>query len=249
MLRKYFYMIATALIAQSCSADINQEKIQKIKIVQESNFLFSSMYKEDQILIKKKDFEDLLNKKWFKPFPVKDKNGTEKSLDNCEDLLENITKFTELEAFRYSDFNFHKMHCMAIKYISDSSESKKSFLPKDLVFKNSPQILPKEFIPIYSMSDEDAINAMPALTRWESGIKVKQVDDSDKGIVIFYQVEQDQVLAELARADFNNDGIEDALLYMRTKINGGSHETNKIYTVTAGEDGVIKTLDIYPNDD
>lgn len=249
MLRKYFFMIVTVLLAQSCSADINTENIQKIKIIQENNFFFSLRYPQDQILKTKQDFKDLINKSWFEPFPVKDKNGFEKLLDNCQDLLESINEYSELKAFQYSDLSFLKMHCMAIKYISKSSESKKTFLPTDIVFKNSPRILPKEFIPIYSMTDEDTVNAMPALTRWESGIKVKKVDDSKIGMVIFNQAEQDQTLMELARADFNNDGVEDALLYLRTKINGGNHETNKIYTVTAGEDGVIKTLDIYPNDD
>lgn len=249
MFNKYFLSIIVALTTQSCNAKNPSDNAEKIKIGEGSDFFFSSMYPEDKTLNNKDDIKNLLSSNWFENIDVKDKKGNKKSLNNCNELLEKFNDYSEIKSSDYSDIIYRKMYCMSVKYIFEAPESNISYLPKDIVFQDSPSILPKEFIPIYSQSDEEVVKAMPSSARWASGVKIDEVNTSKKGRAIFYQVEQDQILTELARADFNNDGIEDALLYLRTKINGGSHETNKIYTVTAGEDGVIKTLDIYPNDD
>ncbi|MGN0920180.1 MAG: hypothetical protein ACI4NJ_00480 [Cellvibrio sp.] len=89
---------------------------------------------------------------------------------------------------------------------------------------------------------------MPPSARWADGIKITDTIDLGNNRLKFSQDEQEQILSEIVRADFNGDGYEDSLVYLRTVLIGGSWSSNQIFTITAGEDGVIRTLDIYPTD-
>ena len=63
---------------------------------------------------------------------------------------------------------------------------------------------------------------MPPSARWADGIKITDTIDLGNNRLKFSQDEQEQILSEIVRADFNGDGYEDSLVYLRTVLIGGS---------------------------
>lgn len=248
MLKRYLSIIFIGVITQSCSAENKHPTSIELSVGSDAKLFFSSHYYEDQNLLNRNDFKNLIKLDWFEPYDVKDSSGSMKSIKNCHEFLINKDDYSEAITSEYSTFRYYLMHCLAMEKIIESKDSEKSFLPNQLVSEESPNILPKEFIPVVSKSDREALDAMLPSARWIDGIKLIKNKDLGNKRIMFSQEGQKQILSELARADFNDDGIEDSLVYLRTTLDGGSWESDVIITVTAGEDGVIRMIDVYPND-
>lgn len=244
MLKEIMILASGLIMISSCNA--KNETI-PINFSNGNEEFFNAMFADDQKFRTIEDYNLAIAHSWFKPMQVNE--GTSiRSIEKCADMIAGDGILSEAQPNQFIYFQYRKATCHALNILASAKPSKKSFLPQKLVSKNSHTILPKEFIPIYSNSQATEINAMPENTRWSSGITLDRFEDVGINAGILYQSEQNQVLRELGRADFNNDGIEDALLYLRTKVNGGSHETNKIFLVTADEDGLVKTLSVFPED-
>nr|WP_279169477.1 hypothetical protein [Providencia huaxiensis] len=248
MFKKHISIILVAILSQSCIAEPEQEKTIGFSVGGDANSFFSSRYYDAPSISKKDDFSILKTLDWFKPFHVKDSRGENKSIKNCDEFIKGRDQLSESIPSEYSKFRYYLMHCIAIENVINSKDSFNSYLPKQLVSEESPNILPKEFIPVVSKSDREALDAMLPSARWIDGIKLIKSEDLGNNRIMFSQEGQKQILSELARADFNGDGLEDSLVYLRTTLDGGSWESDVIITVTAGEDGVIRMLDVYPND-
>lgn len=248
MLKKIIAVIFTAAASQSCSADLDSNHKIAFTIGNGAKSLLSSRYYDEPSIVSKKDIIKLNTLEWFEPYEVKNKDGLNISIKNCSQFLDGKNQFSEIQPSEYSTFRYYLMHCLIIEKIINSKDSGKSFLPKQIVNKESPKKFPKEFISVVSKSEQEALDAMPPSARWADGVKITDTIDLGNNRLKFSQDEQEQILSEIARADFNGDGLEDALVYLRTTLNGGSWESDQIFTITAGEDGVIRTLDIYPTD-
>lgn len=246
MLKKYVAIFFLGAMAQSCSAEDTNSGTIGFSVGSGAKLFFSSHYSDDQNLGKREDFKNLRDLDWYERYDVNDENGSLKSIRNCSELILGKESYSESIPAQYSTFRYYLTHCLAIEKVIESKDSKKSFLPKQIVSADSPSILPKEFIPVVSKSDQEALDAMPSSARWGDGIQVSSTEDLGNNRIRFNQEVQTQILSELARADFNDDGLEDSLVYLRTTMNGGSWESDQIITLTAGEDGVIKTLDVFP---
>lgn len=245
MLKKTISLLSGIIFMASCQAESGNNPA---TFPNGNEEFYNWMFEEHQSLRTTESYQSALNKIWYKPIAVSDSKDIINSVNNCTLLIENYKTLSEAQPNQYVSFQLRKAMCRSLEILANAKNSKHSFLPKKIVSADSHNILPKEFIPVYSNSQFEEISAMPESARWATGIKVDSTEDLDLDTFIFHQSDQAQILTELGRADFNNDGIEDALLYLRTKVNGGSHETNKIFLVTAGEDGLVKTLSVFPED-
>lgn len=245
MKRNIITLAFTALLSQACTANEPATSITP-SFGSSNQLLFSTISGLDVKMLTPDEFRAAMSTEWFKPVSAKTLNDTEVIINKCSQILPDYQNFSAKDPIRWEHFETLKIMCVAIEKTSLIQPSKRSFLPTPLITSDIHKILPREFTPIFSTKEESRLKNAPESTRWADGIKLKEFEKVNEHHAMLYTTEEAQTLIEIARGDFNGDAIEDALFYIRSQINGGSLSTNKMIIVTAGEDGVIKTLAQYP---
>lgn len=191
-------------------------------------FPFAGIFDEQPNDYSQENTEKLYKTNFYEPIPLKNESIEAK---NCRD----IQSVSEKDLAKTSDFGtmkFYKVVCQSLSAIITAKNSKTSYLPNDLVSTNSHRLLPKDFIEFYSESQERDIRNNHDIIFWADSEKITSIEKNGDNWFSFKSEGQVQSLAELARGDFNGDGIEDALLYIRAAVIGGSHESDRSILVT-----------------
>lgn len=245
MKRNTITLLFTALLSPACSASEPTQLIPALFSSSNQSF-FSSIAGQEAELLTVQDFSAALDSEWYETIPAKTSSNPEININKCSQILPDHQSYSARDSVDWGYFELLKIMCIALEKTSKIQPSKQSFLPTPLITPNAHKILPKEFTPIFSTSAENQLKNAPESTRWADGITLTEFKLQKDNSAMLYTTEEAQTLIEIARGDFNGDAIEDALFYIRSQVNGGSLSTNKMIIVTAGEDGIIKTLAQYP---
>ena len=141
----------------------------------------------------------------FKKTNFKFENGKNIQLDNCSQVLKlNHENLAEYEVFR---FRLVKLDCKALDKITRSDSFKKSYYPRSLnvtFFKK----LPAASVPLLSEHD---YSDRQEKTLGDLGENMQFYRENNHSVKIVTPADE-YYISVLARADFNNDGIEDLLI-------------------------------------
>jgi len=203
-------------------------KIEPTFIKENSTYSF---FGEQINLTQAKDFLSLETKRWSYEFELKSSEGKYEEVETCEALTEKIKN--GYQAFIYSErevTNARKLTCETWRIMSKLTFSDVSYLRDFEHNLNLPKKMPRELSLIISKDDE---RNLAKANSWEEMGHFKKLEPLNKDQAIYYDNAGGiQKLTVMAKGDYNNDGIEDMVLYMINGVEGGSYGSFDGYVVT-----------------
>jgi len=222
----YLYVCILAIFSFNCGATSLVVKPSFTK--ENSTYAF---FGEQISLSQAKDFLSLETKRWSYEFGLESSEGKYEEVETCEALTKKIKN--GYQAFRYSEqkvVNARKLTCETWRIMSKLTSSDVSYLRDFEHNLNLPKKMPRELSLIISKDDE---RNLAKANNWEEMSHFKKVEVLNKDQAIYYDNAGGiQSLTVMAKGDYNNDGIEDMVLYMFNGVEGGSYTSTHGYVVT-----------------
>jgi hypothetical protein len=188
------------------------------------------------------EFPDLM-KKNLEPVGLVKENPDKKTFD--EKIANNCPQYLEYKSQGYEPNTnadiamegFFKLSCDPIQWLSQAKPSKKSFVKNYSFSKKSLKELPPSLGGLggdssYKEKLEKALSQGKSWSGFDPSMKVKKVSSdqleiANKGERIIFQI--------LASGDFNDDGLEDLMLFIATYAVGGTYHAYETAIVTRKE--------------
>ena len=195
------------------------------------------------------ELKKILNNKWYAAIDVmtlKDSSETY-SISGCSEYFKHqdkgITPVRENEISAFSEF---VLMCKAANDIVAAAPATNSFLV-DLQFdKDLPNKLPKQLAMIISTTESKKIMADKLIKTWGEVNKISGVEVIEKYLALYHHAGANQEIELLATGDFNNDGVDDALISLRDSVEEGSYSALRIYSLTkTASDGLYEVSKEY----
>lgn len=176
-------------------------------------------------------FSVLFKRKWYFTADLKHKEEGKKSVNDCRSLTENIKGgFTADKEFEYGYIQAINVNCRVWNEMSLLTKSKISYLSSINVDRNFSNQAPPEFSLIISKDDE---RRLAKAKSWQEMSHIKNITQLNDDQAIYYDNSGGiQKLTLMAKGDYNQDGIEDAVLYMENSVEGGSYSSTHAYIIT-----------------
>ena len=179
------------------------------------------------------DVQSLLGQIWYSPFKLINVH-TKKvfSTDRCSQILPYITQLQpvgENEIYAYAEL---AALCVATKSIATARPTKYSALSTFKLDAEFPRHVPKNLALIISVSEWKKIAQNKRIVSWARAETVKFVSKDGEYRAKYAMTGAYQEVSLIARGDFNNDGIEDLLLFAQSHVVGGSYAAYRLFWVT-----------------
>ncbi len=182
-----------------------------------------------------KKVKELFNKNWYAEIKVSanESKFKNKNIKNCLEYFDAKSFKAEpvKENERAAYFEFGLM-CQAAKSIMNAEPAKITFLSAFKFDKKLPLLLPKQFSMVTSEVENKKIMADGKFIFWGDVNKIKEVKNLSEYSGIFKTPNSMQELTLVAKADFNDDKIEDLLLISKGSVDGGSYHITQMFLIT-----------------
>jgi hypothetical protein len=222
----YLYVCILAIFSFNCGAT---SLVVKPSFTNENSTY--AFFGEQISLTQAKDFLSLETKRWSYEFGLESSEGKYEEVETCEALTKKIKN--GYQAFIYSEqkvVNARKLTCETWRIMSKLTSSDVSYLRDFEHNLNLPKKMPRELSLIISKDDE---RNLAKANSWEEMGHFKKLEVLNKDQAIYYDNSGGiQSLTVMAKGDYNNDGIEDMVLYMFNGVEGGSYTSTHGYVVT-----------------
>lgn len=191
----------------------------------------SSYFVKPVTINNSQQFSEIFNKQWYFSADIKHKELGKKSVDTCKSLIESIdNNFSAERDFEYGYIQAMNINCQLWQELSLLKRSKVSYLPETIITKDFSNKAPPELALIISNDDE---RRLVKTKSWQEMSKIKKVETLNQDQAIYYDNTGGiQKLTLMAKGDFNQDGIEDVVLYMENTVEGGSYNSTYGYILT-----------------
>lgn len=158
-------------------------------------------------------------------------------IKTCQELFEAKKQgFYALTTYAMKIESYFNETCGIVKWLSKATQPQKSYINNPRIGLIDLKLLPISILASLSSSLEDNEEKTIGIANGES-----VQDWVDKGLVKIKEVTQysihlehetGQIIRELLRADFNNDGVEDILIYSYAYALGGSFGYGDVLILT-----------------
>ena len=173
----------------------------------------------------------LLYKQWYFTKVLTLDGKPDMDVNSCKTLLKASNENYKTTNYQVkSILKDFKKTCSTWRDMGKLKPSKESFLSS---FKHSlalPKQMPPELSLIISNDDE---RRLAKASSWEEMSHIKKVEPVNEGQAMYYDNSGGiQRLTIMAKGDYNQDGIEDMVLYMENSVEGGDYYSSYSYIVT-----------------
>jgi len=225
---KKLILLACISISSTACAEIEKNKIAPTYSVENET---KSFFVEPVTLEKQEQVKTLLDKKWYFEESLLKEGSPNKVVTNCNGLSNALDE--GFNAFSYREQKVIKAMnkaCLIWSNMGELSASATSYLSD---FKHDSALakkMPAELALIISNDDE---RRLAKASSWEEMSHIKKVETLNKDKAVYYDNSGGiQKLAVMAKGDYNNDGIEDMVLYMVNTLEEGNYSSTYGYVVT-----------------
>ncbi|MFC4259812.1 hypothetical protein ACFOZ5_12300 [Marinobacter lacisalsi] len=178
---------------------------------------------------------------WDYPAPLIHDYQQDRQAHNCLELLTlTASGYKARNPFEQPFLQARTTICEAVKVTGNLSGFDQSFLGSTLLQQDLPYKAPAEFALAISGSSEQRVSESDT---WAE-VEVPAGHEPVSNYEAVYRGRDGSVqrLTVLARGDYNGDGLEDAVLYLRDGVDGGSYAHARYLVVTRLEEGAPLTL-------
>lgn len=179
------------------------------------------------------DLPKLIDAPWYDEIAVTKTKVGETALSSCHDYFTKADDTThaakENEIGAYLEL---KIMCEATRLLMNAKESKKSFLPNDVLSKTAPQLWPKAMALQISTEESKRSAENPKLTSLNDVTPVIKYESQSNSRATYFHNGGYQEVEILGRGDANNDGIEDIFLVLRDHVNGGDYFNIRLFVLS-----------------
>ncbi len=233
--RVMFLLVLASMVA--CAYDkkkIIENKISAPVTLYEGLYLGSLLDKQENI---KSVIEAVaaLDKTWYSNIGVI-KPGSElaaKTVNNCQDYFDatkrGMQPVREYERSAYYEFS---IMCIAAKNMAKASPAVSTFLNNFVLDEKSPEILPKQFAMVISEKENEEMLKNSQLETWADVNKISDVKKNSSSSATFKIQGAQQRLDFVAKADFNDDKVEDLLITLKDTVIDGSYSAIRMFLIT-----------------
>jgi len=186
-------------------------------------------------------FTKLFNKNWYFSANIKHSVQGSKSVNNCKALTKKIESgyYAEKE-YEHSFINAININCGVWYEMAKITSSKVSYISNIFSDSHFAEKAPPEFALIISRDDE---RRLAKAKSWQEMSKIQKVKKLNSDQAVYYDNSAGiQNLTLMAKGDYNQDGIEDAILYMENSVEGGSYSSTHAYIITRLAENAPYTL-------
>lgn len=187
----------------------------------------------------------LLGKPWYAAIEVTTGQHAQPTmLNNCTDYLVASPAVRPLREYETAAFTELAANCHAASLIAAAQPSRHSFIDNRLIDETLPQRIPSQLAMITSSSEQALISSGKTWVQVNTFTKFT-AKLPDAGLYEHHQGEQE--LAEMARGDFDGDGLEEVLLSSFDRVSGGSYAGMRLFLVSRKVSGQPYQLrQVYP---
>ncbi|MPW30310.1 ATPase [Agarivorans sp. B2Z047] len=176
------------------------------------------------------DFIAMYESNWYFEASLKNNDEDSKNVSSCSDLVSSIKNgYTSLNSYEYGYIYASNHICKSWLELSKLSSAKKSFLGDVSFDKPFAKKAPPQLALVIS---NETVERLATAASWNEMFPVQRVESLSSEQAIFYSEGSIQKLTLMAKGDYNNDGIEDILLYMENSVEGGSYSSVYAYVLT-----------------
>lgn len=192
-----------------------------------------SLLASDATLNSVSDLDMLINAPWYDEIAVTKTKIGETAFSSCHDYFTKAEEATraakENEMGAYLEF---KIMCEATRLLMDSKDSKKSFLPKNVLSKTAPKFWPKAMALQISTEESKRSAENPKLTSLNDVTPVIKYESQSNSKATYFHKGGYQEAEVAGRGDANNDGIEDIFLVVRDHVDGGDYFNIRLFVLS-----------------
>ncbi|VAW73843.1 hypothetical protein MNBD_GAMMA10-1885, partial [hydrothermal vent metagenome] len=220
-------LIMAALLSAGCNAD----KL-KIKPFFNPNNNSDAFFQKPVVLNSANDFLTLHRKTWeFGGTDLKREKYGNKVAINCPTLKNLLNRgYTVVKAYKYKLVSAQSVICSMWKEMAAFKPYSISFMDNLSLNKAFATKAPARFALLIS---NEEIKKTGSASSWNSLSRISKVEPvSDLQAIYHDDSAGIQRLTLMAKGDYNDDGIEDWLLYMENSVEGGSYSSTAFYIIT-----------------
>jgi len=179
------------------------------------------------------DVRALLDKYWYAPFKLINSETQQVfSADHCNQILPVLPQLRTWRPFESRPYLYLTVMCLAAESIANARPARYSALSTFKLDVDFPRYAPKDLTLMISRSETERVLQDNAIVSWAQAETVKFVAKVDKYQARYEMDGAFQTVSLIARGDFNDDGIEDLLLYAQAHVVGGTYTAYRLFWVT-----------------
>lgn len=168
---------------------------------------------------------------WEYPAPLIHDYEDNRSAHSCLELMEmSVLGYEARNPFEKPFLQARMTICQAVSESARLEGYEQSFLGDTLLDQNLPRIAPAEFALATSDENREQVNAGGTWAQVEAPADFEPISNYEA--VYRGQDGSVQRLTVLARGDYDEDGVEDAILYLNDGVTGGSYAHARYLIVT-----------------
>lgn len=183
----------------------------------------------------------ILNTAWGGPQTLIKPDNSTTAVDTCQTLTHAIDSGYKPTTEFYGKYIYWRHdHCKAVSYISQMKNFSTSYIHDLTLDASFPAVAPPALALI--ISDDDIRKAHQVAT-WSAMSEITRIDITDATQSTYYDASGSiQKVTVMARGDYNDDHIEDILLFVDNSVEGGSYESQDAFILTRTGPGAPLTL-------
>lgn len=184
------------------------------------------------------DLSNLISAPWYADVGVRQTKIGETIFSSCADYFDKAEPSTRTirdnEMSAYLEF---KIMCEATRLLINSKNSKKSFLPGNVLNDDAPKFWPKEMALQISTEESRRIAQNPKLKTWADVTPIIKHEKKLETKSIYFHKGGYQEIEILGNGDANSDGIEDVFVVVRDHVEGGNYFNMRLFVLSVNVKG------------
>ena len=227
MMKKLILLACISISSTACT-EIEKNKIAPTYSVENET---KGYFGEPVTLENQEQVKALIDKKWYFEETLLKDGSPNKVVTSCNGLSSALDEGFNVLSYRYQNaIKAMNKVCVIWAHMGELNASDTSFLSD---FKHDSAMakqMPPELALIISNDDE---RRLAKASSWEEMSHIKKMESLNKDQAIYYDNSGGiQKLTVMAKGDYNNDGIEDMVLYMDNSVEEGSYGSTYGYVLT-----------------
>ncbi|WP_138586975.1 hypothetical protein [Pseudoalteromonas sp. S558] len=225
---KKLVLLACISISSTACAEIEKNKIAP---TYSSENKTERYFTAPTTLEKQEQVKALIDKKWYFEENLLKDGSPDRVVTSCNSLFNALDEGFNALSYRHQDvIKAMNKVCLIWAHMGELNASESSFLTDFEHSSALPKQMPPELALIISNDDD---RRLAKASSWEEMSHISKMESLNKDQAIYYDNSGGiQKLTVMAKGDYNNDGIEDMVIYMDNSVEGGSYGSTYGYVVT-----------------
>lgn len=181
------------------------------------------------------DLASIGAQEWYADFALQADGNPKKTMtvSSCNDYLPHASKKWRTASERDNTaFMELAVMCRATQLMQAATKPKRSYLEGIAFNADLPKRLPAAIALVVSQSERARLEADQSRKRWADVTPITQVQTLGPFRANYRHAGGAKELALVAKGDFNDDAIEDALITSRDSVDNGSYSAVRLFVLT-----------------